>query len=145
MTQSGRKSQNKLIAFPIRNRTSAIPAPAHFAPEERALWKQVTSEVDISTTTAAAFLTVALEAHARARLCRLKIEKEGMTIKDRHGHPRPHPLLATERGARQQVLAALRKLGCETGTSVVGPSPAPLPSRSYYDTPAALEDDDDDD
>jgi hypothetical protein len=27
--------------------------------------------------------------------------------------PKPHGLLATERGARQQMLAALRKLGIE--------------------------------
>jgi phage terminase small subunit len=39
-----------------------------------------------------------------------QIENDGQMITDRFGQMKPHPLLATERNARGQMLAALKQL-----------------------------------
>jgi len=73
----------------------------------------VFSDFSIETQTAQAVLTVALEAHQRARECREIVAREGMTVVGRDGQAKVHPLLAVERDARQSFLAAFRALGLD--------------------------------
>lgn len=84
--------------------------PAHLSKEARALWKQLTSEYDISDAAGLAILRNALEARDRAEAARLRIDAEGMTTLDRFAIPRPHPLLSCERDARAAFLAGMRAL-----------------------------------
>lgn len=43
--------------------------------------------------------------------CIKAIKKEGLTVLDRYGSPKVHPLLATKEKAHNQALSALRELG----------------------------------
>jgi P27 family predicted phage terminase small subunit len=60
-----------------------------------------------------AVLVVGLEALDRANAARDAIAAEGMTMADRFGQPRPHPLLTAETQARAQFLAAMKQLGLD--------------------------------
>jgi P27 family predicted phage terminase small subunit len=114
MTQPGRQSANKLLLVTDNeaHRHARPTAPKHLGAPERELWNSVTEEFDIESTAAHMLLVGAMEAHQRARECREKISKEGLTIKGPQG-PRQHPLVATERAARQQMVSCLKKLGVE--------------------------------
>jgi hypothetical protein len=80
---------------------------------ERELFRSIVTEFRVDDIGSLQLLTIACEAHARARLCRERIDAEGMTAKDRFGILQPHPLLKTEVSARGQYLASLRALNLE--------------------------------
>ena len=84
--------------------------PDHLSPEARLIWKELTREYGIDDAGGLAILKTGLEAFDRATGARLAIDKEGMTVTDRFGALKPHPLLACERDARSQWLAALKQL-----------------------------------
>ena len=58
-------------------------------------------------------LQTAAEAFDRMRGCQAAVTKDGATVPDRFGQLKPHPLLATERDARSQMLAALKALNLD--------------------------------
>jgi P27 family predicted phage terminase small subunit len=58
-------------------------------------------------------LRQACEALDRAEGARARIATEGLTVKDRFGVDRAHPLLATERDSRAAFLRALAALGLD--------------------------------
>ncbi len=58
-------------------------------------------------------LQTATECFDRMRQCQTAIDSDGATILDRFGQTKAHPLLATERDARAQMLAALTKLNLD--------------------------------
>ena len=58
-------------------------------------------------------LLCALEAWQRAAGCRECIDRDGPLVVDRWGQKKPHPLLAAERDARAQYLAALKHLNLD--------------------------------
>jgi hypothetical protein len=101
--------------LPTRNpiRSGPVPPPAHLEEEEAGLFKSIVNEFRIDDRGSVELLVTAMEAHARCRVCRETIDKEGMTVKDRFGVLQPHPLLKTEASARGQYLAALRALNLE--------------------------------
>jgi len=116
VTQRGRKTEFKrpLWEKAIEDDKEPPAPPAHLAKEERALWRQVLEGFDIEDDPVAlSLLAAALDAHARARLCRAQIDKEGLTVRGKGGVPKPHPLLGAERAARQQLVSALKKLKVE--------------------------------
>jgi phage terminase small subunit len=84
--------------------------PVHLSAEAKRLWKTLTREYDISDSGGTSILKSGLEARDRSEGCRLRIDVEGLTIEDRFGTSKPHPLLAAERDARGQWLAALKQL-----------------------------------
>jgi hypothetical protein len=55
-------------------------------------------------------LRIALEAHAKARLCKEAIAHEGLQVADRFGTLKAHPLLIVEHAARSQFLSAMKML-----------------------------------
>jgi P27 family predicted phage terminase small subunit len=117
MVQRGRKSSAQLAAIPmgpaVLPRSDHPQPPDHLGEPERQIWRHVFEDFELSTRTAEAVLTAALEAHQRARECREAITREGMTLGGRDGQAKVHPLLAVERDARQAFLAAVRALGLE--------------------------------
>lgn len=91
------------------------PAPRHLEAVEKRLWREVTTDFAFEDSASLALLRSALEAHQRARRCRLAIDKEGMTTRDRFGQLRAHPLIGAERDARAAFLAAMRALNLDLG------------------------------
>ena len=87
-----------------------IRPPGHLSPEAKRLWNTLTAEYAIRDCGGLAILKSGLEARDRAEGCRLRIDEEGLTIEDRFGTAKPHPLLAAERDARGQWLAAVKQL-----------------------------------
>src|SRR5262245_31144364 len=97
----------------VPRRTRSPPAPNHLGEPECQIWKRTFSEYYLATDLAVDDLRTALEAHQRAREAREAIERDGMTVVGRDNQMKPHPLLAVERDARAQWLAAIKQLGIE--------------------------------
>jgi P27 family predicted phage terminase small subunit len=89
-----------------------LNAPKHLKAAGRAYWKAVTEMFEMEEHHLK-LLQVACEALDRAEECRLRIAKDGVTVKDRFGIGQAHPLLPAERGARAQFLQAARDLGLD--------------------------------
>jgi P27 family predicted phage terminase small subunit len=115
MTQRGRKSIAKLALVGSNPDNSPTPpaVPSHLGKPERDLWKHYTEEHDFSTTASVSLLVVALESYMRARECREQIKKDGLIYKNEKGVLKPHPLLASERGAQALYIATMKKLKLE--------------------------------
>jgi phage terminase small subunit len=103
------------IVEAVRHRLAIAPPPPpeHLAEPERVLWSKLHAEYKLREAPTLAILTATLDSHARSRLCRQQIEEQGMTMQDRWGQTKPHPLLATERDARAGFLAGMRALGLD--------------------------------
>jgi P27 family predicted phage terminase small subunit len=76
-------------------------------------WKRLASEYAIHDDAGLLLLQTGLEAFDRMRLAQEAIERDGMTVFDRFGQRKAHPLLPAERDARAQMLAALRALNLD--------------------------------
>ncbi|MFH0812216.1 MAG: hypothetical protein V2A69_05195 [Pseudomonadota bacterium] len=87
--------------------------PGHLSKEAKLIWKELTTEYGIADAGGLAILKTGLEAYDRATGARVAIDKEGLTITDRFGASKPHPLLVCERDARSQWLAALKQLNMD--------------------------------
>jgi P27 family predicted phage terminase small subunit len=111
-SQRGRKNITKLALVSPNPTYRPTPpeVPSHLGKPERDLWKHYTEEHDFSTTASVSLLTTALEAHLRARECREQIKKDGLIYKNEKGVLKPHPLLATERGAQALYIATMKKV-----------------------------------
>lgn len=88
-------------------------APGHLSKESKRLWKKLISEYDIQDAGGLAILKAGLEALDRATAAREAIDKDGLTIVDRWGVPKPHPLLPAERDARAAWMHALKNLNLD--------------------------------
>ena len=120
MKHRGRKNVYDLIEpAALRPQLSPLPRairrqpPEHLGEAECAIWKHALNEYDLTTEMAIDVLRTALEAHMRAREAREAIQRDGMTVAGRDDQLKPHPLLAVERDARAQWLAAIKALGLE--------------------------------
>jgi len=82
------------------------------------MWRDITTEFSFDDPASLALLRSALEAHQRARRCRLVIDVEGEGVRDRFQQLRAHPLLAAERDARAAFLSAMRALNLDLGTAI---------------------------
>jgi phage terminase small subunit len=92
----------------------ATPAKAgQLSAEAAALERQLAEEYGISDRGGEAILRVACEAFDRLRSAQAAIVVDGLTSRDRFGQVRAHPLLAVERDARSQMLAALKQLNLD--------------------------------
>ena len=88
-------------------------APGHLSEDSRRTWKELIENFDISDPEGLDILRFGLEARDRATRAREEIDKQGMTVVDKWGQVKPHPLLTAERDARASYLAALKQLGLE--------------------------------
>src|SRR5688572_1775028 len=87
--------------------------PRALSTEARRRWRELVAEYGIQDAAGLQVLTTYAEAFDRMRSAQVRIDKEGATFTDRFGQPRPHPLLAAERDARAQMLAALKLLNLD--------------------------------
>lgn len=134
MLQRGRKSgtfqTDPRIGFrdlpPQKPKPTPPDPPPHLEEPELRIWRHVYADFDLPTLTEADILAVALEAHARARLAREAVAREGMTLQGRDGQTKVHPLLAVERDARAAFLQGIKALKLELEPYPRG-RPAELP------------------
>jgi hypothetical protein len=105
------------MPLPIRPLQRKLPpAPVELEKSERQLWRRVVETYDFGTDAAAlSLLATALEARGRARRCREIIDRDGECVADRFGQLRAHPLLAGERGAQGNFVAAMKSLNLSLG------------------------------
>jgi phage terminase small subunit len=71
------------------------------------------AEYSIEDDAGKLLLQTALESFDRMRNCQAAIRRDGEMVKDRFEQMKPHPLLAAERDARSQMLAALKQLNLD--------------------------------
>lgn len=88
-------------------------APKGLSTEAKAWWKRLRTEYEIEDDAGLLLLQTGLEAFDRMRHAQDAIRAEGMTVLDRFGQRKAHPLLPAERDARAQMLAALRALNLD--------------------------------
>ncbi len=77
------------------------------------MWSEILKEYSIDDAAGLRILRVALEAFDRAQAARAAIDKEGMTVMDKFGQIKPHPLLPIERDSRAAFLAGLKALNLD--------------------------------
>lgn len=87
--------------------------PRGLSTEAKAWWKRLASEYGIEDDAGLLLLQTGLEAFDRMRIAQAAISRDGMTVLDRFGQRKAHPLLPAERDARAQMLAALRALNLD--------------------------------
>ena len=115
---SARRRQVNVIAMPVpiaAQRVVSRPPPDHLEPPEASLWDSIVGQFAIDDDASQSLLLAALEAHARARRCRAKIDEQGEVVVDRWNQTKPHPLLAAERGARDSFCKCMRALNLDLG------------------------------
>ncbi len=87
--------------------------PKHLSTEAKKIWKTVISEYGIVDIAGIKILKTALESFDRAQSAREQIEADGLTVLDRFGILKPHPLLPIERDSRSAFLAGLKALNLD--------------------------------
>lgn len=100
-------------------------APPHLSADARRWWRQLIQEYGIDDPAGLLLLQTGMEAFDRMKAAQAEIARDGQTIADRFGQPKPHPLLATERDARAQLLAALKSLNLDLEPLRDGPGRPP--------------------
>lgn len=77
------------------------------------MWAEILKEYSIDDAAGLRILRVALEAYDRAQAARASIDRDGMTVHDKFGQVKPHPLLPIERDSRAAFLAGLKALNLD--------------------------------
>ena len=102
-----------------------MDAPNHLSDEARRWWQSLCSEYDLEDEQARLLLQTSLEAFDRLRECQRQIARDGASILDRFGQTKSHPLLATERDARSQMMQSLKALNLDLEPLQSGPGRPP--------------------
>jgi len=84
--------------------------PSHLSKEASLIFKNLSAEFGIDDSAGLRILRVACEAFDRAQAAREAIERDGLTVVDKAGQIKPHPLLPIERDSRAAFLAGLKAL-----------------------------------
>jgi P27 family predicted phage terminase small subunit len=90
-----------------------ITPPKHLSTDGRKLFSALQKDYHITDPAGVKILTTLCEASDRARSCRELIAAQGVTVCDKWGQVKPHPLLAAERDSRAQILQAFKVLGLD--------------------------------
>jgi len=88
-------------------------APKHLSTESKKIWRDILSEYSIEDAAGLKILRVALESFDRVQAAREIIDEDGMTIKDRFGTLKIHPLLPIERDNKAAFLAGIKALNLD--------------------------------
>ena len=104
--------KKRTIKFNQGENMIATP-PANLKPAGKKLWIQIASEFVISDAAGQRLLQSACEAADLIADAEAVIARDGLTIPDRYGAIRAHPLLATIRGAQGNLVRALRSLNLD--------------------------------
>lgn len=92
--------------------SKSLRPPKQLKATGRAFWKLVQETFAIADHQQP-LVTVAAELLDRADECRRIIDDEGVTVVDRFGQTKSHPLLPSERDARNAFLLACSRLGID--------------------------------
>jgi len=87
--------------------------PKHLSPESRKFWKALVNQSEIGDAAGLKILRVALESFDRAQAARQAIDQDGLTMLDKNGQKKAHPLLPVERDSRAAFLAGLKALNLD--------------------------------
>jgi P27 family predicted phage terminase small subunit len=93
-------------------KTSTPKPPRHLSKSAKLFWQQVVGEF-ILENHHYRILESALASWDRAESARATLAKSGLTIVDRFGVERVHPLVGVERDARGLFIRSLRELGLD--------------------------------
>ncbi|OPY71293.1 MAG: Phage terminase, small subunit [Syntrophorhabdus sp. PtaU1.Bin050] len=85
--------------------------PKTLSKEGKSLWKQLVTEYGIVDRGGLAILQAGLEALCQMRNAEAIIKSDGLTITDRWGQVKSHPLCSVVRDCRNQYLTSLKLLG----------------------------------
>ncbi len=81
--------------------------------EATKLKSSIIKEYDIDDSAGLRILQTACEAFDRMREAQKNIQRDGMTVMDRWGQIKAHPLCSVERDSRAQFLSALKQLNLD--------------------------------
>ena len=84
--------------------------PEHLSRQGRRLWRDLYRTYAFDLPASVLLLTALAEAFDRGRQCRAGVNGQPLTITDRHGGVRIHPLLVEERACREQMMRLARTL-----------------------------------
>lgn len=92
--------------------------PKHLSASAARLWRQLFEAYVFSAPASVLLLSTLCEAWDLARTCREALEGQPLTITDKHGGVRVHPLVVEERQCREQVarLARVLRIHLEPGS-----------------------------
>lgn len=93
--------------------------------EAKKLKKMIIADYSIDDAAGTRILDTACEAFDRMRGAQKVIERDGLTVMDRWGQVKAHPLCSVERDARAQFLAALKALNLDVEPLQHGPGRPP--------------------
>lgn len=88
-----------------------IPKKLH--PEARILWRDILRDFNIDDSGGFAYLKSACESLTEMRKAQAIVKREGVSIKDKWGQIKAHPLLPYIRDCRSQYLMALKGLALD--------------------------------
>lgn len=105
------------VSFSFKKRVMTMTfkstPPKHLSREAKGIFNAISQEYEISDCAGLKILRVAAEAFDRAQAAREQIDKDGMTVVDKAGQTKPHPLLPIERDSRAAFLAGLKALNLD--------------------------------
>lgn len=84
--------------------------PKDLSPKAKKLWRDMQEEYEIDDTAGLHLLDEMSSAYDRALRAEETLKKEGMTILDRFGIPKPHPANSAYRDSKNVQLRCLRML-----------------------------------
>lgn len=100
-------------------------APSHLSKAAQGIFKGLVGEYGINDIAGLRILQAACESWDRATKARKEIDRTGMTVVDKAGQLKPHPLLTTERDNRAAFLQALKSLNLDLEPLKAGPGRPP--------------------
>lgn len=90
-----------------------VKPPKGLSKQAGVWWKKILNEYEIDDEAGFIILQTALEAFDRMKEAQRIITKQGLTITDRFGQIRAHPLCTVERDARSQFLLSIKALNLD--------------------------------
>jgi phage terminase small subunit len=93
--------------------------PEHLSEPAQALWKRLYRTYQFDLPASVLLLSTLTESWDRARECREALAGQGLTVVDKHGGVRVHPLIVEERNCREQVSRLARTLRIHTEATSV--------------------------
>ena len=85
----------------------------HIRPESRKIVKKIVTEYGIQDVGGLQYLMVFAAAHTQELDAQDIVEKEGMTVLDRFGQAKAHPMVGCASSARSQKMTALKSLNLD--------------------------------
>lgn len=98
-----------------------VTVPKHLSKEAGTIFKNLCEEYGIDDEAGLRILKTALESYDRAAACRETIDRDGLTVVDKAGQTKAHPLLAIERDSRAAFLSGLKHLNLDLEPLKNGP------------------------